>query len=61
MADVFAMGVWVAFLAGKATDNLDAQIRIGFYYFVGYCLVSLLAIQFMSVPDPRIPLELLEE
>lgn len=52
MADVFAMGVWVAFLAGKAADNIDAQIKVGFYYFVAYCLVSLLALQFMSVPDP---------
>jgi uncharacterized paraquat-inducible protein A len=52
MADVFAMGVYVAYLAGKAAENLDAEIRIGFYYFVGYCLVSLLALQFMSVRQP---------
>jgi uncharacterized paraquat-inducible protein A len=52
MADVFAVGVYVAFLASKAAENFDAEIRIGFYYFVAYCLVSLLALQFMSVPRP---------
>ena len=52
MADVFAMGVWVAYLASEAAENFDAEIRVGFYYFVAYCLVSLLALQFMSVPNP---------
>jgi len=50
MADVFAVGVFIAFLASKATDNLDAVIGSGFYYFVGYCLVSNVAFQFLSVP-----------
>ena len=52
MADVFAVGVFIAYLASKATDNLDAVIGTGFYYFVGYCLVSNLAFQFLSVPKP---------
>ena len=52
MADVFAMGVWVAYLASDAAENFDAEIGVGFYYFVAYCLVSLLALQFMSVPNP---------
>jgi uncharacterized paraquat-inducible protein A len=52
MADVFAMGVYVAYLASKAAQALDAEIRVGFYYFVAYCVVSLLALQFMSVPRP---------
>ncbi len=50
MADVFAVGVFIAFLASKATDNLDAVIGTGFYYFVGYCLVSNVAFQFLHVP-----------
>jgi len=53
MADVFAMGVYVAYLASEAAANFDAEVRIGFYYFVAYCLVSLLALQFMSVPNPH--------
>ena len=46
MADVFAAGIFIAFLAGNAMDNLDAKIQPGLYYFVSYCLVSNLAFQF---------------
>ena len=53
MADVFAVGVFIAFLASKATDNLDAIIGSGFYYFVGYCVLSNVAFQFLSVPAPE--------
>ena len=52
MADVFAVGVFIAFLASKATDNLDAVIGQGFYYFVGYCLVSNLSFQFLEIQPP---------
>ncbi len=51
MADVFVVGVFIAFLAAVATDNLNAIIESGFYYFVGYCLVSNLAFQMLEVPD----------
>jgi len=51
MADVFVVGVYVAFLSAKATDNLDAELKVGFYYFASYCVVSLLALQFMKVAD----------
>jgi len=53
MADVFVMGVYMAFLAAKATDNLDAELHSGFYWFTSYCLVSLLSLQFMFVEQPR--------
>ncbi len=54
MADVFVVGVYVAYLSAKATENLDAQLEIGFFYFTAYCLVSLLALQFMTVEErPR--------
>ena len=52
MADVFAVGIFIAFLASKATDNLDATIGTGFYYFAAYCLVSNVAFQFLHVPTP---------
>ncbi|MDP2389017.1 MAG: paraquat-inducible protein A [Acidobacteriota bacterium] len=52
MADVFAVGVFIAFMASIAIDNLDAVIGTGFYYFTGYCLVSNVAFQFLSVPPP---------
>lgn len=52
MADVFVVGVYVAFLSAKATDNLDAELHIGFYLFTAYCLVALVALQFMVVDPP---------
>jgi paraquat-inducible protein A len=51
MADVFAVGVFIAFLAAKGTDNLDAVAGVGFYCFAGYCLVSNLAFQILPPPD----------
>jgi uncharacterized paraquat-inducible protein A len=52
MADVFAVGVFIAFMAGNAIDNLDAKLHPGYYYFIAYCLVSNLAFQFLHVPPP---------
>jgi uncharacterized paraquat-inducible protein A len=52
MADVFVVGVYVAYLSAKATDNLDAELHIGFYLFASYCLVALVALQFMAVDPP---------
>jgi len=49
MNDVFVVGIYVAYLAAKATENLDAIIHVGFYWFTAYCLVSLLALQLMHV------------
>jgi uncharacterized paraquat-inducible protein A len=54
MADVFAVGVFIAFLAAKGTDNLDAVAGIGFYCFAGYCLVSNLAFQILPPPDSAV-------
>jgi uncharacterized paraquat-inducible protein A len=55
MADVFAVGVFIAFLAANALDNLDAKLHPGYYYFVAYCLVSNVAFQFLHVPKPDSP------
>jgi paraquat-inducible protein A len=52
MADVFAVGIFIAFMAGNAIDNLDAKIHPGFYYFIAYCLISNLSFQFLHVPPP---------
>ena len=48
MADVFAVGVFIAYLGSKASTMLDASMEIGFYYFTGYCIVSLLSLQIKS-------------
>lgn len=49
MADVFVMGLLVAFLAGGAAEQSDdtltmhARLGSGFYYFLAYCLFSVAA------------------
>jgi hypothetical protein len=49
MADVFVMGLLVAFLAGGAAEQTDdiltmhASLGAGFYYFLAYCLFSVAA------------------
>jgi len=53
MADVFAVGVFIAFMAGNAIDNMDAKLHPGFYYFIAYCLISNLSFQFLYVPKPE--------
>ena len=57
MADVFAVGVFIAMLAARGTDNLDGIPGPGFYYFAAYCLVSNLAFQLLLIqpPEPVIP------
>ncbi len=46
MADVFAMGIFIAMLAanGSAQENalisFHAELHSGFYWFLAYCLVS---------------------
>ncbi len=55
MNDVFVVAVYTAFLAGKANERLDAQLGAGFYYFTAYCLLSLLALQFMKIEKPQAP------
>ena len=45
MADVFAVRVFIAYLASKASGMLDARLEPGFYFFTGYCIVSLLSLQ----------------
>jgi uncharacterized paraquat-inducible protein A len=51
MADVFAVGMLIAFLVAKGTANLEAVAGPGFYYFASYCLVSNLAFQVLEQPE----------
>ncbi|HEX9565188.1 MAG TPA: paraquat-inducible protein A [Gemmatimonadaceae bacterium] len=52
MADVFAVGVFIAMLAAQGTDNLDGIPGSGFYFFAAYCLVSNVAFQVLHVSQP---------
>ena len=53
MADVFAVAMLISFLAIKSTKGtstlVENQITFenGFYFFIGYCLLSILASQLM--------------
>ncbi len=49
MNDVFVVAVFVAFLSARATDGLDATLERGFYWFSAYVLLSLLALNFLSL------------
>lgn len=52
MADVFAVGVFIAMLAARGSTNLDGIPGPGFYYFAAYCLVSNLAFQILEIREP---------
>jgi paraquat-inducible protein A len=52
MADVFAVGMLIALLAGKATAHLTAVTGAGFYFFASYCLVSNAAFQALRIEPP---------
>jgi hypothetical protein len=53
MSDVFVMALIISFLAIKASANTSTllqtniQLENGFYYFLGYCLLSILASQLL--------------
>ena len=53
MADVFVVGVFIAFLAANAISNLHATAERGFYFFASYCLVSNVAFQLFEIPESR--------
>jgi len=60
MADVFVVAVIVAFLAANASNDmgeiftLNATLGTGFYFFFGYCLLSLLSSQLMALEARKI-------
>ncbi len=49
MADVFVVGVFIAFLSTQSNSSIDAALLPGFNYFVAYCIVSLAAIQLVKL------------
>ncbi|OEK04149.1 paraquat-inducible protein A [Roseivirga misakiensis] len=51
MADVFVVGVLLAYLATSSEESISAEIFEGFYYFTAYCIVSILGIQIMDLRD----------
>jgi len=47
MADVFVVGIFLAYLASASMQVFKAVLEKGFYFFLGYCLVSVLATEFI--------------
>lgn len=54
MTDVFVIAIFVAFLAGNGLQgdrnlvDFEASLGNGFWYFLGYCLVSIAGTQLLS-------------
>lgn len=53
MADVFVVAIIVAFMAANASTmggllNMGARFEFGFYFFLGYCIFSILSIQLIT-------------
>lgn len=54
MADVFVIGIFIAYLASgglqqnSALVEFESELGEGFYYFAGYCLLSILGSQILS-------------
>ena len=59
MADVFVVGIFVAYLAAngiqeeKGLVDFNAHLGSGFYYFLTYCLLSILATQLIGIAHKR--------
>ncbi len=53
MADVFVVAVFLAFLSTKSMQGFSASLEKGFYYFLGYCLLSLIATEFILFVSPK--------
>jgi len=51
---VFVVALFVAYLAGnglkekRALVDFNSELGSGFYYFLGYCLLSILATQLLT-------------
>ena len=54
MADVFVIAIFIAYLAGNGIQesrglvDFKATLGVGFWYFLGYCLVSILGTQILT-------------
>jgi uncharacterized paraquat-inducible protein A len=51
MSDVFVMGILLSYLSTKAATGVTAELHEGFWFFLGYCLLSVASAQLMR-PEP---------
>jgi uncharacterized paraquat-inducible protein A len=55
MADVFVMGIFLAYLAAGSAAGVSAQLESGFWYFLAACLLSVASAQILrpgTAADP---------
>lgn len=52
MADVFVVGVFMAFLSTQSNSSIEVNLLEGFNYFAFYCILSLLGIQMTTLEKP---------
>jgi hypothetical protein len=52
MADVFVIALIIVFLGANSSDSglieTTAELEIGFYFFLGYCLLSIISSQLLA-------------
>lgn len=53
MADVFVVGVFIAFLSLESVKNVNAELHSGFWFFLCYCIVSIAAAQLIRIDKPN--------
>lgn len=53
MADVFVVGVFMAYLSTQSNNSIEANLLEGFNYFAFYCILSLLGIQMTTIDKPE--------
>jgi paraquat-inducible protein A len=49
MVDVFVVGILVAFLTAKATAELQAELLEGFWWFLSFCILSIVSGQLLAL------------
>ena len=52
MADVFCIGVFIAFLYTRFNQALKANIEVGYYWFAAYVILNIVAIMLLK-PDSK--------
>lgn len=48
MADVFCVGVFIAFLYSRFNQSLKADIEVGYYWFVFYVILNIISIMLLK-------------
>ena len=51
MADVFVVGIFIAFLSTSSNSSVNAYLHSGFYYFLAYCIISIASVQVMLLKE----------